>query len=132
MWIYSQIDGKLYNSEGSLIAVGYAGNGEGKNNPSMEGFRNTGPLPVGLYRMGAAINHPKLGPISIPLIPDAGNCMYGRSDFLAHGDSLEHPGEASLGCIILNRVARGLLSKTADRWLMVVHRWDDLNFTEKK
>lgn len=132
MWIYSQIDGKLYNSEGSLISVGYAGNGAGKNNPSMEGFRNTGPLPVGLYRMGKVINHSRLGPISIQLDPDSGTYMQGRSDFWIHGDSTAHPGNASQGCIILNRVARALLSKTADRWLMVVHRWDDLNFTEKK
>ena len=39
----------------------------------------------------------------MPLIPSPTNEMFGRSEFLIHGDSLEHPGAASEGCIILPR-----------------------------
>lgn len=120
MWTYEQSTGILRDASWLHITTGYAGRGKGKNNPAMQDVRNVGPLPTGLYQMGVAINHPRLGPIAIPLIPDAGNCMHGRSDFLAHGDSIAHPGEASLGCIILNPAARNLLSKSKDRWLSVI------------
>ena len=44
----------------------------------------------------------------------------GRPIKLVHGDSKEHPGEASEGCIILPRDIRERLSTSRDRLLVVV------------
>jgi hypothetical protein len=119
MWIYSQSNGYLYDAAMNLVAVGYAGAGEGRNNPGMHHVKNTGPLPAGLYRIEKPITHAKLGPVALPLTPDAGNVMHGRSAFYIHGDNKTN--DASEGCIILQRMTRELLAKAKDRWLVVVH-----------
>jgi hypothetical protein len=119
MWIYSQSTGYLYDAAMNLVATGgYAGTGPGRNNPDMQNVKNTGPLPVGLYRIENPLTHPKLGPVSLPLTPDAGNVMHGRSAFYIHGDNKTN--DASEGCIILPRPIRDKISKSKDRWLVVV------------
>ena len=52
------------------------------------------------------------------LEPDSGT--YGRTGFLMHGDSEFHPGEASKGCIIMDRVTRTRVYQSGDTKLMVV------------
>lgn len=86
----------------------YAGHGDGKNNPAMEGVRGVGPLPRGKYRASEMFeNHPHVGQFALHLTPDdetrARIVALGRDpdSFFCHGDSREHPGEASDGCIIL-------------------------------
>jgi hypothetical protein len=67
-----------------------------------------GPIPVGLYQIGAPQDTPEHGPYVLRLIPDAGNTMWGRAGFLIHGDEVAHIGEhlASRGCVILHRATR--------------------------
>lgn len=98
MYEYHQATGKLY-LDGELLATGYAGYGEGKNNPAMEGKQMVGPIPKGIYSIGKSYRHPVLGPITMNLVPDKDNKMFGRSAFRIHGDNKN--GTASRGCIVL-------------------------------
>jgi hypothetical protein len=119
MWIYEQSSGRL-SRNGSLVGTGYSGIGDGKNNPAMQDAHDVGPIPQGNYTMGTAINSPTHGPCAIPLTPDPANQMFGRSEFLVHGDSLEHPGQASHGCVIMARAVRDQLVASSDKLLNVV------------
>ncbi len=96
--------------DGKLFSKGYAGRGTGKNNPLMTYIKDTGPLPCGTYTIGDPYDHPQLGPICFNLSPDASNEMFGRSLFRIHADSIAHPGEASHGCIVIDRTARQALA----------------------
>ena len=102
--IYSQGQGTLTAPDGT-VAHGYAGFGDGKNNPGMENVPDVGPLPRGIYRIiGEPFDHPRCGPFCLRLEPDTGNAMYGRAGFLIHGDNGH--GTASHGCIIMPRTMR--------------------------
>jgi len=46
--------------------------------------------------------------------------MFGRSNFLIHGDSVVHPGTASEGCIIAARYIREDIAKSPVKVLAVV------------
>lgn len=120
MYTYRQSTGELRGAGGELLTTGYAGHAEGKNAPAFDHVKNVGPLPRGLYILGRTVNHPVLGPLTIDLVPDAHNVMYGRCDFRVHGDSKTHPGEASNGCVVAEYNARRTLSDSPDRWLAVV------------
>lgn len=121
-WIWSQT-GRMYR-DGELFAIGYAGRYGGKNNPAMQNVHEIGPLPVGIYRIGDAYNHPHLGPLTMNLTPDAANEMFGRSDFRIHGDYIGDLGQlASKGCIVLNHGYRAAIADAAahgERLLEVV------------
>jgi len=119
MWTYVQIDGELMH-EGQHVGFGYAGRGEGKNNPVMQSVKGIGPLPVGVYRAEPPAHHPTVGRYAIHLIPDPANRMYGRSSFFMHGDSSEHPGLASHGCIVLSRPMREHFWNSGDHQIRVV------------
>lgn len=106
---YIQCSGKLFRAE-TLLAVGYAGRYDGKNNPDMQDVKEIGPLPVGLYRIGDPYKHELLGPITMNLEPNYSNEMLGRADFRIHGDSSEHPGMASKGCIVMPREIRQFIA----------------------
>jgi type VI secretion system (T6SS) effector TldE1-like protein len=121
-WIYEQITGRLISPLGGLMASGYSGAGVGKNNPTEENVQDAGPIPVGYYDMESPINSPIHGPFAIPLLPDANNFMFGRFGFLIHGDSLERPGDASEGCIIMPRFAREAIWNSTDHRLQVVRQ----------
>jgi hypothetical protein len=116
---YSQKTGNLTTNDGKLIAVGYSGHGLGKNNPEMESVKNVGPLPKGIYQIGTPYNSTRTGPFTLPLIPDPQNKMYKRSDFKIHGDSLDDPGTASHGCIILQRKVREAIYNGTDKLIEV-------------
>lgn len=105
-WVYEQKTGMLYlNNVGK--GRGYSGaKPDGYNNPDLQAVRFVGPIPVGLYTLTTPIDTDSHGPYVLPLIPDSGNTMYGRSGFLVHGDSLSHPGFASMGCIVIDRKTR--------------------------
>lgn len=118
-WKYSQREGVLIQGE-DIIAHGYAGHGEGKNNPDMQDVAKVGPLPVGLYVIRAPYDSAKVGPYALPLEPDADNEMFDRSAFRIHGDSIQHPGEASLGCIVLPKAVRVAIWESGDHQLQVV------------
>jgi hypothetical protein len=120
MYIWFQDTGKLYDAALQLAAVGYAGTGPGRNNPEWQHVRSTGPLPVGLYEIGKPVDDDKLGPYVLWLTPDRKNKMHKRSGFAIHGDNAK--GDASRGCIILDRVSREKLWTSGDTKLVVLPR----------
>jgi hypothetical protein len=103
-----------------LLASGYSGAGVGKNAPTEENVQNVGPIPEGFYDVQAPFDSPTHGPFALRLLPDAGNAMFGRGGFLIHGDSIERPGQASEGCVILPRFAREIIWNGGDHRLQVV------------
>lgn len=119
MWVYEQSTGRL-SLNGNLAGTGYSGNGAGKNNPQMQSVANVGPIPCGVYAIGAPFNSIKHGPFAMPLSPDPTNAMFKRSGFMLHGDSIEHPGCASEGCIIMPLGVRHAVWDSGDRGLTVV------------
>ena len=108
MFVYEQLTGKLFR-DGRWLATGYSGHGNGKNNPRLQSVHDVGPIPCGFYTIGYVGNTPTHGPFVLSLTPEKENEMFGRSGFLIHGDSIEHPGEASEGCIIMPRPIRELV-----------------------
>ncbi len=54
-----------------------------------------------------------------PLTP-RGHTALGRTSFQIHGDSINAPGEASSGCIIMPRMVRERIWRSNDRLLKVV------------
>jgi hypothetical protein len=124
-WIFEITTGKLYDPQGKCVATGYSGGNMGKNpeakdNPADEPLKNIGPLPEGLYTLELPVLDSHLGPFAIPLLPDPANQMYGRDGFFCHGDSLENPGCASEGCVIIPRNVREAMWHSADHGLKVV------------
>lgn len=117
-WEYSQRTGQI-NWNGRLLAAGYSGMGIGRNNPQMERVRDVGPIPRGRYRIGPSHAHPGKGPVTMSLSP-VGHAAYGRTAFLIHGDSSQHPGAASHGCIVLPQDARRRIAASGDMTLEVV------------
>ena len=119
MWTYSQLTGEL-RSSGILIGTCYSGHGEGKNNPSLQNVPDVGPIPCGWYSAGAPFDSQKTGPYVMRLTPDPDTDTFGRSNFEFHGDSIEHPGQASNGCIAGPRPVRSRFWQSADHRILVV------------
>jgi len=93
-----------------LLETGYAGyfnniTGEDyRNNPAAQCIAFRGPLPAGCYYMSDG--NGTVTKKSIMLLPVDITIMCNRNDFFIHGDSIENPGTASKGCIILTRPSR--------------------------
>lgn len=122
-WTYSQKAGELHH-DGKTIATGYSGAGLGKNNPGMENVPNVGPIPRGEWNVtGPPVDTPNHGPYVLRLEPKPETETFGRDGFLMHGDSREHPGCASQGCIILPRPVREEVWTSGDRDLEVVEQF---------
>ena len=119
MWIYSQATGRLWDDNGNLKAVGYSGNGSGKNNPARQGLKNVGPIPRGLYSIGDWYHSKRIGPYAIPVNPVDHNCL-GRTYFRIHGDSRSDPGNASKGCMIFPPDIRQDIIDSDDNLLKVI------------
>ncbi len=105
--LYAQRTGALYQ-DGVLLAMCYAGHGDGLNNPAMQAVHSIGPLPVGWYTTGAAHEGTHLGPHAIPLDPDPNNQMFGRAGFYIHADNAKQDHSASEGCIVVSSPAARL------------------------
>lgn len=120
MFIYSQSKHTLYHNDTLISSDGYSGHDLGMNNPAMQSVSMIGPLPVGLYEIGKSYDHPKLGPITMDLIPDPFNEMFGRSLFRIHPDSIEHPHEASEGCVCQDKTTRLYINSSLDKKLVVI------------
>lgn len=124
MWTFKQRRGELDNPAGEFVEFGYAGGDKGlhpeaRNNPAYQFVKNLGPLPQGMYTMGDPVEGSPLGPLAIPLTPDASNRMEGRGGFYCHGDHIGAPGTASDGCMIFSHATRLLLSTSSDKRLQV-------------
>lgn len=119
-WTYAQRSGEL-QQDGKTVATGYSGAGAGKNNPALENVPNVGPIPQGDWTIAGppadTVDH---GPYVLKLNPAVGTETFGRSGFLMHGDSKEHPGCASHGCVILPRAVREQVWTSGDRELEVL------------
>lgn len=120
MWTYEQSTGRIIRADGEIIGQGYSGAGEGKNNPDMQEIVDIGPIPAGRYLIGAPVDTTRHGPYALALDPEPTNEMFGRSEFLIHGDSIPHPGDASEGCIIQLRSVREDIWKSGDHVLDVI------------
>jgi len=116
-WTFQQT-GTLIAPNGNRTPA-YSGRGQYKNNPTYDELPNFGPIPKGVYRIGDPVDTVTHGPFVLPLTPDAANLMHGRSGFLIHGDSLVDPGNASEGCIVVDRLTRGEIAASGDRMLEV-------------
>jgi hypothetical protein len=116
-WQYSQRTGRI-SRNGSEVGVGYSGRAAGRNNPLMENIRAIGLIPRGRYRIGPRYTYPTKGPVTMALSP-IDHAAHGRTHFLIHGDSSRHPGEASEGCIVLDRVSRQAIAASVDAVLEV-------------
>jgi len=121
MWRYEQGTGRLYSPHGDLYGEGYSGHGEGVNNPTLERLPKVGPIPRGLYEIGASHTDEERGPLVMGLTPIPDTNTFGRAGFLIHGDLVRAPGKelASEGCIVLGPLVRKLLAGTCDRILQV-------------
>jgi len=104
---YIQRNGEFYVCDHqnycTLIAKGYSGRGIGRNNPAQQSVQAVGPIPVGDWKIHPAVDHPRLGPLSLRLSPCDPNSTT-RTGFYIHGDSPD--GDASTGCIVLQRGVR--------------------------
>lgn len=118
-WTYSQSTGQLRQGE-VLIGTGYAGYGEGVNNPADQAVPNIGPIPQGMYDIGPAFTHPTAGPMTMRLKPRPETNTFGRDGFLMHGDTASMDHTASHGCIIMNRTVRATVAVSTDRALQVI------------
>jgi hypothetical protein len=120
MWTYAQKTGDLLLN-GQRVGRGYSGFDNGKNNPSMQAVADLGPIPQGEWTIvGPPINAPAHGPFVLRLEPANGTNLFGRSGSLMHGDSIENPGTASHGCIIMPRNIREQVWQSGDTALQVV------------
>lgn len=118
-WTYKIASGTLLNLNNIVVGRGYAGHGEGLNNPAMTNVHNVGPLPVGKYKIGQHEEGLSVGKFALPLTPDPSNEMFGRSGFFIHGDNPEMNHSASDGCIILGRPLRNDIANSGDDDLVV-------------
>lgn len=124
-WAYAQKSGELRQDDSlkndQPAAIGYSGAGAGKNNPEMQNLTNVGPIPQGNWTIcGPPFDSEDHGPYVLRLQPAAETETFGRTGFLMHGDSKEHPGSASRGCIILPRAVREQVWTSGDHDLKVV------------
>lgn len=97
---YSQSSGALFHN-GVQIATGYSGHGSGLDNPQAQDQHAVGPLPQGQYTIQPPHADEQVGPVAMRLDPSPDNEMFGRGDFLMHGDNPAMNHTASDGCIIL-------------------------------
>jgi RHS repeat-associated protein len=121
-WEYNSNTGQLIHFDNqtsvrTLAGNGYSGTGPGRNNQSMSPVSNVGPIPVGSYTMGPAVNSPQTGPNVIPLTPNPGTNTFGRTGFQIHGNNSSD--DASRGCIVMPPGVRNQIINSGDNDLVV-------------
>ena len=126
-WRWDQSAGVLTAPDGRVEARGYSGKGRGINNPALQAMRAVGPIPRGLWRIGAPRTSQRTGPFVMDLFPidatpaDTVHDATGRSAFQIHGDRVSGPPRsASSGCIILPRAVREAIWRSGVRVIEVV------------
>lgn len=120
MFIYYQSTHKLFHNNKVISTTGYSGHGVSKNIPADQNIKSQGPCPVGLYDISDAFDDPKHGPMSFRLHPDVCNEMFNRDGMMIHPDSIEHPGQASEGCICQDKTTRLYIKTSGDKRLVVL------------
>ena len=120
-WVFASLSGEFISPANVMFGHGYAGNGKGLNNPKMEDVHNVGPIPRGVYSIGAFFNSPgDKGPLVCELTPCEGTNTFGRSGFMIHGDTPAANHTASEGCIVAPRFIREAIAASKVRILRVV------------
>lgn len=119
MWIFKQKTGDLYRND-RHIAVGYAGFGDGKNNPLAQHIHGVGPLPQGAYWIGEPADDPHLGKYVLRLTPVTGTQLFGRGGFAVHGFNALHPADSSHGCPVFELPHRKLIHESGDALFVVL------------
>lgn len=124
MIVYEIRTGK-FSKDDICLNVGlpaYSGFGPAKNDPACTALPNVGPLPEGLYAINPPRDSALHGPYVLALTPDPKNVMYGRADFLIHGEHLPpaKPGQASRGCIVASKVVRARIYQSGVALLKVI------------
>jgi Protein of unknown function (DUF2778) len=118
-WTWQIQSGTLFDKSTAAAGHGYAGHGDGLNNPAMCNVPDVGPLPQGKYTIGQPISDDNVGVFALPLTPDPSNDMFGRSAFFIHGDNPAMNHTASDGCIVLARPIRQVIADSGDADLIV-------------
>lgn len=119
-WQFKQSTGKL-TQNGEPAATAYSGYGVGTNNPALQNTPNVGPIPQGTWYIGGPpVTTAEHGPYVLHLTPAHGTNTFGRSGFLIHGDSVQHPGDASRGCVIVPHNIRESIWLSGDHTLEVI------------
>lgn len=124
-WRYHQRTGLLekvddVTGKAEHVGRGYSGRGDGLNNPALQHVREIGPIPRGLWTIGAPYDSPRVGPFTMPLTPHDDTKTFGREAFRIHGDNHHRDQSASRGCIVLGRVLREMIHESDDDALEVV------------
>lgn len=119
MWTFERAKGKLIAPTGTEFTA-YSGHGVGVNNPALESVHDVGPIPSGLWDIGTPFNDAQHGPYAMHLTPHSNTNTFGRDGFLCHGDSITHPGQASLGCVIAAHDVRVMIWTSGDHVLRVI------------
>lgn len=119
-WTWLQDSGALIDPEGFKRGHGYSGHGEGINNDNYQQVRDVGPIPVGRFYIGPWFDDEGgVGPVVARLVPTEGTDVFGRDDFMIHGDNEEMNRTASDGCIVLNHTLRCLMRDSGVHKLLV-------------
>jgi hypothetical protein len=90
-----------------------------KNNPALQNLHDVG-ISQGFYEIGTPHDTIAHGPYVMALSPAEGTDTFGRGGFPIHGDSIENPGTASHGGVILAHDRRVQVSSRGDTGLQVV------------
>ena len=130
MWIYESSTGKMLMPNGKFFLFGFAGHGEGLNNPAQQSVHGVGPLPEGDYKMTGWINHDDhLGYGVIVLEAMDPLTQFGRDGFRIHGwvdvsmYGLTRFLTSSNGCICIGNVpTRSSIWTSGDHILRVVKK----------
>lgn len=114
-WYYSQSTGRLYLADSqdvrTLVGLCYSGKTGHQNKSEDEARVATGPIPRGVWRIGAGYAHKRLGRVAIPLEAADPRTALGRSGFFIHGDNSHANGSASSGCIIAAYAVRCIVDE---------------------
>lgn len=119
-WTYN-VRLKTFKHNGAYrLSALYPGAPGYKDNPTHECVKDLGPIPKGKYKIvGIPFTHERAGKFTLRLESDKSNNMCGRNGFLIHGESRDHPGEASNGCIVLEPDFRKAIWNSMDKELIV-------------
>jgi hypothetical protein len=120
-WTFQQSTGILRDWRGLVAGIGYSGSGPYKNRPTGQSLLRQGPIPQGLWDiLGPPENTARHGSYVLRLQPYIDTKTFSRDGFLIHGDSVEQPGTASEGYIVLPYVVRKEIWESGDLILRVV------------
>lgn len=127
-WIYFQSTGELWHlsntgtDAAAYVATGYAGQGAGLNNPSMQNEIDFGPPPQGGWDIGPQQTNVTARGValegSMRLSPQRGTVTYGRGGFLFHRGNLV-TRNSSKGCIALPKDVLDRVGNSGDTTLWV-------------